>query len=416
MAGRVETCIVREIINQDVKTYFIDNHYYFNRKGFYCHFDDGERFAFFCNAILEMLPRIDFIPDIIHCNDWHTGPICMLLKEKYKNNPIYNKITTVMTIHNLEYQGLYPKDLIYHFGVSERVFTSDKVEFYGSFNYMKAGLSYADKINAVSVKYSEEIKTSEHGENLEGLTQYRKEDIRGIVNGIDYNDFNPDLDKNIYVNFDNSNLSLKYENKRLLKQEMGLDQIDVPLIGVVHRLTAQKGLNLVLDTFESLIKKYNCQFVLLGQGDPYFENKFNELMKSYPGMVSVKIEFNEKLARRIYAGSDLFLMPSVFEPCGLGQLISLRYGTIPVVRVTGGLAETVLDIEKDTEKGNGFTFTQFSAEEFEKTMDRALKLYIKDPSKWTKMVNNAMDTDNSWNNPAKKYVEMYFDALNKGNR
>jgi starch synthase len=417
---RKETCIVREtevVLEEQgqqmhVPVYFLDNYHYYDRNGIYCHYDDGERFAFLCNAVMELLPKINFQPDIIHCNDWHVGPVCMILNEKYKSNPFYKNIKTVYTIHNLEYQGNFPKDLYKAFNVNENVFVPEKVEFYGAFSFMKAGLVYADKINTVSEMYAREIKTPLYGEKLEGLLQARDQDLSGIVNGISYDYFNPLKDKRIYKNYSVDNSEDKKENKFALQKEFGLPVKDVPVIGVITRLASQKGLNLVLDVIDDILNK-DVQFVLLGEGDPYYENAFRDVMKRYPEKAAARIEFNASLAQRIYSSCDIFLMPSKFEPCGLGQIISLRYGTIPVVRAVGGLGETVFDYDADNVNGNGFTFTEFTSEEFYNTLKRALKLYDEKPDEWNKLVKKALTIDYSWNKPAEKYMELYYQALKK---
>lgn len=421
MDSKTEECIVREggmDYKSDNKTgkvpvYFVDNYNYFYRDGIYCFYDDGERFAFFCKAVLEMLPQIGFQPDVIHCNDWHTGPICMLLKEKYAKTSFYENISTIYTIHNLQYQGLFSGDLLRLFEVGGEVFTPEKVEFYGSFNFMKAGLVYADIINTVSETYAKEIQTPEYGEKLEGLLEKRSVDLYGIVNGIDYEEFNPEKDARIVKNFNADTLSDKKANKYALQQELGLPQRDVPVMGIVSRLTGQKGLNLVVEILDKILER-DVQFVLLGSGDENYESYFKNLKVRYPEKAGVYIGFNAVLAQKIYAGCDIFLMPSLFEPCGLGQLISLRYGTIPVVRATGGLAETVTDIDAHPEEGNGFSFREFSSAELSKAVERALNMYEAKPEKWEQMVVRAMKQDYSWKKSAEKYVELYKKATLQG--
>jgi starch synthase len=419
MADRIETCIIRELkVSADsehtgkLPIYFIDSYQYYDRDGIYCFHDDGERFIFFCRAVLEMLPQINFKPDIIHCNDWHTGPVCLLLKEKYFNNSFYNKIATVFTIHNLEYQGHFPRSLINFLGVGDDIFIPEKVEFYGVFNFMKAGLVYADIINTVSQRYAEEIKTANFGERLEGLLLERAKDLYGIANGISYDEFNPAKDKRIHINYDSSSAELKKENKYKLQEEMRLPVKDVPVFGLVSRLSSQKGLDLIIQISDELFKK-DVQFVLLGIGDPYYENSFRDLHKKYPDKVAVNIVFNAALAQRIYSGSDIFLMPSKFEPCGLGQMISFRYGTIPIVRKTGGLGETVFDIEEDKENGNGFVFEKMDSDALYEKIESALDMYNNEPETWKKLVIRALQLDYSWKRASKKYLEIYDKALKK---
>ena len=420
MDGRKEACIIRKssVKKKDkadflgVPVYFIDNYHYFDREGIYGHFDDAERFAFFCKAIIEMLPKIDFQPDIIHCNDWHTGPVCMLLKEKYKQHPFYKKIASVYTIHNLKYQGNFGKEILHLLGLSEEYFTTDKVEFYGMFNFMKAGLVYADQLNTVSEQYAKEIQTVQYGERLEGLLKKRASDLHGIVNGINNDVYNPATDSMIYKNYSESNFFNKRENKYAVQKEMGLPQKDVPVLGLISRLSGQKGLNLIIDVMDEIMK-LEVQFILVGTGDPYFENYFKDIKSKYPDKFSVYIGFNEDLAHRVYAGSDLFLMPSRFEPCGLGQIISLRYGTIPIVRATGGLADTIIDIELDRENGNGFSFEEFSSEEFLKTVKRALRFYYQEKEFWQTLIKRALSLDFSWKRSAERYIKLYHAAIQK---
>jgi starch synthase len=290
--------------------------------------------------------------------------------------------------------------------VGEEVFVPEKVEFYGMFSFMKAGVVYSDIINTVSETYAKEIKTPQYGEKFEGLMIERSKDLYGIVNGIDYDVFNPKEDPRIVKNYDVNSIELKKENKYALQKEMGLPVKDVPMIGLISRLSGQKGLNLIMDEIDEIMKN-DLQFVLLGEGDEYYETGFKKIQEKYPKQMGVAIEFNAPLAQRIYAASDLFLMPSRFEPCGLGQLFSLRYGTIPIVRSTGGLAETVFDVEKYDTKGNGFTYTEFSSKDMLKTINRALKFYKTKPEQWKELVKRAMNIDNSWDKSAKKYLELY---------
>jgi starch synthase len=418
MGNKIETCIVRETIvsnnneKASVPVYFIDSYQYFDRDGIYCFHDDGDRFAFFCNAVLEMLPHINFQPDVIHCNDWHTGPICMLLKEKFNSNSYYEKIATVYTIHNLEYQGNFDKGILSCFNIGEEIFQPDKVEFYGRFNFMKAGLVYADIISTVSETYAKEIQTEQFGEKLEGLLERRSNDLYGIVNGIGYDQFSPETDPRIFKNFNEKNIKIKKENKYALQNEMGLPKKDVPMLSLISRLTGQKGLGLIVDKIDEIMSN-DVQFVLLGTGDPHYEDAFRYAKEKYPDKVAIHIGFNASLAQRIYASSDIFVMPSRFEPCGLGQIISLRYGTIPVVRAVGGLADTIIDYDLNKEDGNGFSFSEFSANQFYMTLMRAIDVYTNKPKEWQQLVKKAIIQDFTWNKPADKYLELFKKAINK---
>ncbi|PYG86836.1 starch synthase [Ruminiclostridium sufflavum DSM 19573] len=418
---RTETCVIKESNifdedNREVPIYFIENHNYFNRKGIYCYFDDAQRFILLCKAALEMLPAIGFKPDIIHCNDWHTGPICLLLKEKYQMNDFYKDISTIYTVHNLEYQGNFSADVTRYLNLKEGYFVPEKAEFYGMFSFMKCGLVYSDIISTVSKKYAEEILTEEYGEKMEGVLNSRKEDLFGIVNGISYEEFNPGKDKCLFANFDKGNAELKKLNKQAIQDELNLHRSQAPLMGIVTRLTGQKGLELLLGCIDDLIIKENVQLIVLGLGDECYHNAFSELQKKYPLNVAAFFEFNAALAKKIYAACDMFLMPSRFEPCGLGQIISLRYGTIPVVRATGGLAETIIDYDENNSEGNGFSFDEFSVSEFDKTIQRAVNVYKNKPEIWQKLILRALNSDFSWKKPTKAYLELYESAVERKNK
>jgi starch synthase len=418
MGDRKETCIVKEgsLVDLDQKpipVYFIENHHYFNREGIYCYNDDAQRFILLCKAALEMLQYMDFKPDIIHCNDWHTGPICLLLEEKYRNQDFYKDIATVYTVHNLEYQGNFGSDVIPYLNLADGFFTSEKAEFYGMFSFMKCGLVYADIINTVSRQYAEEILTSAYGERMEGVLNDRKNDLFGIVNGISYEEFDPEKDKALSYNYNIDNFSLKKANKTALQEELKLKKSDAPLMGIVTRLTGQKGLELLIGCIEELIEKEDVQLAVLGLGDDYYYKAFSKLENKYPHNVAAVYEFNSDLAKRIYSASDMFLMPSRFEPCGLGQIISLRYGTIPVVRATGGLAETIIDFDEDNSAGNGFKFDEFSVTACKKAIERAIKVYREQPAVWNQLIGRALNSDFSWKKPSLAYLKLYELALER---
>lgn len=415
------TCIVRqgELANKtgadqhSVPVYFIDNYHYFDRDGLYMHHDDGERFIFFCRAVLEMLPHIDFQPDVIHCNDWHTGPICAMLNTDYfRDQALYSKMATVFTIHNLKYQGHYAPQVLPLMGLPASYFSPDKLEFWGQVNFMKAGLVFADVINTVSRTYAKEIQTAEYGEGLDGLLRKRAQDLFGIVNGISYEEFNPEFDSRICCNFSADNFGDKRENKSALQRERGLPVKDVPLFGLVSRLVDQKGLELIEANAQQLLEQ-DVQMVILGEGDPRYENLFRDLQQQYPNKVAVFIGFNASLAQRIYAGADLFLMPSRYEPCGLGQMISMRYGTIPIVRATGGLADTVVEYNLDSGAGNGFSFAEYAPEPFMEAINRGLNLYWHQREDWNNLVQRVLQIDNSWNKAAVEYMEVFDTAISK---
>lgn len=420
MMGHAETAIVREgslNFEEDGETfsipvYFVDSYNYFDRPGIYCYPDDGDRFVFFDKAVLKMLPLIGFKPDLIHCNDWQAGPIPLYIKEKYNEDAYYRDIATLFTIHNLQYQGNFGKGILPVLGFGDEYFTSEKLEFYGEVNFMKAGILYADIINTVSETYVKEIKTPEYGERMNGLLKVKEDNLYGIVNGVDTSLYNSATDSKIYKKFDIKTMHNKAINKKQLQMELGLPVTNVPIISMITRICDQKGFDLVKEVMPEILRT-DVQFVVLGLGDPKYENLFKQYVKDFPGKVSANIEFNDTLAHKIYAGSDMFLMPSKFEPCGLGQLIAFRYGTVPVVRETGGLADTVRNFKVEEEKGNGFTFKEYSSRALMKCMVRAISVYRNMPDIWSKIVEEGMKEDYSWNKVSDKYVNLYKKAIDK---
>lgn len=421
VAGRKETCIIRESHieaklpeggTKNVPVYFIDNYHYFDREGLYCHYDEAERYAFFSIAVLEMLKKIDFQPDVIHCNDWQSGPIPFLLREKYSDDSFYKRMASVFTVHNLLYQGNYPRECLGLLGVGDHYYSPDALEFFGQVSFMKAGIGYADVINTVSKRYAREIQTPEFGLGFEGLLRKRAHDLHGIINGINYHEFNPKTDPRIFRTYDSHSIGDKQENKFNLQKEMGLPVRDVPVIGLISRLVDQKGLDLINEVIDEIMKE-DLQFIVLGAGDKYYEEMFAGMRERYPQKIGLYLGYNGILAQRIYAGSDMFLMPSKFEPSGLGQLISLRYGTVPIVRATGGLAETISDYDRATGSGNGFTFEPYESGIMLETVRRALRIYRDEPGKWKKLVVNAMEQDFSWNRSGAEYIELFDLAIHK---
>ncbi|NLG79507.1 MAG: glycogen synthase GlgA [Firmicutes bacterium] len=394
-----------------VPVYFIDNYHYFDRDNMYMYFDEAERFAFFSRAILEMIRHLGWAPHIIHCNDWQTGPVPLLLREQYSRDPFYQGTASVFTIHNLQYQGNYPRETLHLLGLGDEYFTPERIEFYGDVSFMKAGILYADVINTVSKTYAKEIQTPEYGQRMDGVLRARSKDLHGILNGLNYHEFNPETDARIYRNYGLGNIEDKKENKYALQRDMNLPSSTAPLLGVVSRLVDQKGLDLIADAMDEMMGM-DLQFVLLGTGDPYYENLFRSLRQRYPDKIAVEIGFNVVLAQRIYAGCDMFLMPSRFEPGGLGQLIAMRYGTIPIVRSTGGLADTVTNYEPERQVGNGFTFAEYSSDALLDTIRRAMDVY-RDKRRWTALVENVMRHDFSWNRSAAEYMGLYGIARNK---
>lgn len=418
--NRTETAIIRESSieahyqgeHRNITVYMVDNHHYFYREGIYMFEDEPARFAFFCRAVLEMLPKLNWQPDLIHCNDWQSGPIPFFLKVRYHKDPFYNKIATVFTIHNLEYQGNYSKQTLDLLEVGDDYFTPELLEFYGSVSFMKMGILYADVINTVSKTYAAEIQRSQLGAGMDGLLRSRARDLYGILNGINYHEFNPKTDHRIYRNYDIHSIENKRENKYALQKEMGLPVKDVPVLGLTTRLVDQKGLDLIAQIIEQLMQM-DLQFVILGSGDPYYEGIFLNEKERFPHKMGVYIGFNAILAQRIYAGADMFLMPSRYEPCGLGQMISMRYGTIPIVRATGGLADTVHDYNPATGSGNGFIFSEYDGSALLHAIKRAIQLYREEPGKWLKLIQTAMELDFSWARSGVEYQQLYQEALSR---
>lgn len=409
---RNQYCGIEELSYNGITFYFVDNEQYFNRDHLYGYFDDGERFAFFNHAVLQGLAQIQFYPDVIHCHDWHTGMIPFLLKKKYQMIKEYAEIKSVFTIHNLQFQGIMPKEALNDLlNLDDRYFNMEELEFYGNINFMKGALVAADKITTVSPTYLKEIQTDYFGEKLNGVLVKRNKDLSGILNGIDEDIYNPETDLNLAKNYSTTTLFDKEENKRFIQQKFGLPQSDVPLIAMITRLTKQKGLELVQAVFHEILSE-NIQMIVLGTGDPEFEQFFREMEGMYGEKFKAYIGFNEELAHQLYAGADLFLMPSKFEPCGLGQLIALKYGTVPIVRETGGLNDTVQPYNEFSGEGNGFSFTKFNAHDMLYTIRRAIYFY-QDQEIWDQLIISAMEMKYSWAQSAFKYNQLYSGLVSR---
>ena len=396
---------------EGVHYYFIDNEYYFSGPKVYT--DDPiweiERYAFFSKAVLSVLPVIGFQPDVVHCHDWQTGLIPVYMKERFREGDFFRGMKSVMTIHNLKFQGKWDTKTVKSItGLPDYYFTPDKLEAYKDANLLKGGLVYADAITTVSNTYAEEIKTDFYGEKLNGLLCARSRDVRGIVNGIDYNEFNPETDRYIVKQYNAMNFRKeKVKNKRELQRELGLCQDDRKMmIGLVSRLTDQKGLGLIAYIMDELCQD-DIQLVVLGTGEERYENMFRHFDWKYNDKVSANIYYSDDLSHKIYASCDAFLMPSLFEPCGLSQLMSLRYGTLPIVRETGGLKDTVQPYNEYESTGTGFSFKNYNAHEMLNTIRYAEHIYYDRKREWNKMIDRAMAADFSWNVSAKKYQEMY---------
>ncbi|RYL94906.1 glycogen synthase GlgA [Sporolactobacillus sp. THM7-4] len=410
LGWRNQYCGIDYLDEAGIRYYFVDNEYYFKRHGSYGYFDDGERFAYFSRAVLEALPHLPVKPDIIHCHDWQTGPICVMLRSHYANHPFYQPIRTVFTIHNLKYQGVFPKSVLSELlDLSDRYFQMDALEFYGGVSYLKAGLAYADFLTTVSGTYAGEIQMPYYGERLDGFLRWHSGKLRGIINGIDNDRYNPENDPYIYQTYNSS--EGKQENKRCLQKDLSL-RVDgsIPVVGMITRLTEQKGIDLVLRVFHELMQ-LNIQFILLGTGEQIYESAFRSLADHYPDNMRTHIFFDEALARKIYSASDLFLMPSKFEPCGIGQLLAMRYGSLPVVRETGGLKDTVIPYDEFRDQGYGFSFSNYNAHDMLYTVERALTIYRFQPEKWNSLVNRAMKLNFGWENSAEEYKKLYTSLL-----
>ncbi|MDS0528467.1 glycogen synthase GlgA [Clostridium sp. SHJSY1] len=404
---RTQYCGVFEYNHEGVIYYLIDNEAYFDRDGLYGYYDDGERFAFFDRAVLDTLKQINWQPNVIHCNDWQTGMVPVLLRLEYSKDLFYCGMRTIFSIHNILFQGCFDKTILPElFGYNYEPYKNKSLEFDKGVSFMKGGINYSDLISTVSYSYANEIKTPDFGERLDGLLRCRADSLRGIVNGIDYEEFNPVTDNYIYKKYDVSNLKDKQINKVELQRELGLyESKTTPMIGMITRLTKQKGLELLTYIGERLLEQ-DVQLVIVGTGDKNFEDYFKWLDYRYGNKVSANIKFDNALAHKVYASSDMFLMPSLFEPCGLGQLIALRYGTIPIVRETGGLKDTVTPYNEYEESGNGFSFRKFNGDEMFNTIQYAINTYY-DKRKWNKLIRHAMHSDNSWSKSADDYLNMY---------
>ncbi len=412
MAGKRRVGFIDRTDYEEVPVYFVDEREFFDRDELYGtpegdYPDNWLRFAFFARAVIEMLKPLNFVPDIIHLNDWQTALIPVYLKEVYRHDPELSSIKTLITIHNIAYQGQFDSWIIPEIGLPWSVYHMEALEFYGKVNYLKGGIVYSDAINTVSPTYAKEIQTPEYGYGLDGILRKRSADLYGILNGIDYRTWDPQTDKHIYFNYSLENFETgKTENKKGLLREQGLPYSpDVPVVGIVSRLAAQKGFDLIKDALDE-IAGLNLQFVVLGSGDKIYQDMFVEIAKKLPEKFAVTIGFDPVLARKIYAGSDMFLMPSRYEPCGLGQMIALRYGSIPIVRKTGGLADTIIDYDSDPENGYGFMFERYEPSELVDAIKRALKAYS-NREKWLEIVRRGMSLDFSWDASAKKYIELY---------
>ena len=410
VSWRRQYCGIFEMRYNGVIYYFLDNQYYFKRQGLYGHYDDAERFAFFSRAVLEMLPYIDFKPDIIHCNDWQTALIPTYYNLFYAQNEWYWGIKTIFTIHNIQYQGQYGTEL-YDEVVGIPPHGRSILDCNGCINYMKGAIETANRVTTVSPSYAWEIRDPWFSHGLDWILNARSWKIRGILNGIDTTSYNPATDIQLYEHYSADDISGKAVNKQRLQERLGLEQnSEVPIIAMVTRLVSHKGLDLVKNALDQLMREEYVQFVILGSGDWEYESFFRSMHDRYPGRLCACHGFIPELSRKIYAGADIFLMPSKSEPCGLSQMIALRYGTIPIVREVGGLRDSIRD--SGTGEGNGFTFANYDAMDMLACIRRAIAGYWQRDG-WKILVDRAMRCDNSWTKSATEYINLYKEVINE---
>jgi len=398
-------------IHSGVRFYFIDYPAYFDRDALYGtplgdYRDNAERFALYSRAVLEGC-KVLGVPDVFHCHDWQSALVPILLRSVYAEDPALRDVATVFTIHNMGYQGLFPPDTLPLLMLPWDLFTIDKLEFYGRLNFLKGALVFSDFITTVSKKYSQEIQTAEYGFGLEGVLKARAGTVTGILNGVDYNEWSPEVDKFTVAHYSPTDLSGKAKCKQDLLAEFGVTNADpkLPVIGIVSRFAAQKGFDLIALVADRLARE-EMIVVALGAGDKEYEDLFRRLNKQFPQKFAVKVAYDNKIAHKIEAGADMFLMPSKYEPCGLNQIYSLKYGTVPVVRATGGLDDTIENFDPTTRKGTGFKFSEYSGEALLATIRTAIQAYA-DKDRWQALMRNGMNKDFSWTASAKEYVRVY---------
>ena len=414
LGWRNQYCGLFTLMKGGVKYYFLDNEYYFKRDQVYGEYDDAERVAFFSKAVLETVKYIakNFKPDIIHCNDWHTALIPVFLRELYNGDPLFDPIRTVFTIHNLKFQGMYSNYVLGDICGLHGTPAEEQLQYYDVINFLKGGVIYSDAVTTVSPTYAEEICTSAYGEGLEGLFQSIHHKLSGIINGIDRKNYDPKTDKAIPFNYDETSIEKKIKNKLAFQRELGLEEDpDVPLFAMVSRLTTQKGANLMAELLPAF-RERNMQLAILGTGEYLYEHALADFAYHNQSRFATRIAFDEQLSRRYYAGADVFLMPSAFEPCGLAQMISMRYGTLPLVRETGGLKDTVKGYWDYGNMANGFSFKDFDANGLLSAVDLALGLWYDQKDTWKELQQNAISMHFGWEESAGKYRELYGTLLN----
>ncbi|MCD8018918.1 MAG: glycogen synthase [Clostridiales bacterium] len=409
-----QPAVVRTLVYEGIPCYFVSNDFYFSGNAPYREmWQDIEKFSFFCKAVLEMLAYLDFEPDVIHCHDWQTGLIPVFLKTFYGENPYYRNIKTVMTLHNMRFQGTTDINVMKGItGLPYDLFTYDKLESYGSANMLKGGIVYADKITTVSSTYAQEIQEPALGKGLDGALRYRSQDLSGIVNGIDYAVYDPSGDAYISYHYDSSDFREgKKKNKAALQKEAGLPEDgDVFAACIISRLTDQKGLDILEPVLHELLQQ-NVQLFVLGGGEKRFEEMFTRYKERYPDKIYASSDYNDRMAKLMYAGCDATIMPSRFEPCGLSQLMALRYGTVPIVRLTGGLKDTVMVYDAASQTGTGFGFEEYSSAALRTTMKHVLDVFRNHPDEWNAIAERGMKEDYSWSTSSEQYADLYETLL-----
>jgi starch synthase len=415
-----QSTINAEIVESEydgIITYLVENDEYYYRDYLYStpdgdYLDNAERFIFFAKSILEAMKVTGFIPDVLHCNDWETALSPVFLKSLSKDDPLLRQISTLLTIHNLGYQGIFWHYDMHLLNIGWEYFTPEALEFFGHINFLKGGIVFSDILSTVSKQYGKEIQTTEFGCGLEGILTTRRNDLYGIVNGIDYEEWNPEKDQHIPAQYNEKNLANKRVCKAALQEEYGLPVMEnTPLIGTISRLADQKGFDLIASSLGDMLSK-GIQYIILGTGERKYHDLFTELSKRFPKSFGLKIAYDNRLAHLIEAGSDMFLMPSQYEPCGLNQLYSLKYGTVPIVRGVGGLEDTIIDYTKSPNIGTGFKFYDYSEKALLDAIERAIGVY-KNQSAWQSLIKKCMSEDFSWEKSAKEYVEVYKKAIAK---
>ena len=421
MGNSEEWCSVYSTTHhKNVTVYFLEYEKYFNREGLYHdsgmndYTDNSKRFAFLSNAAFQLCRDINFQPDVIHAHDWQSALAMIYLKEWYESNPFFKNTIGALTIHNIGYQGKYPYNNYSYLGFSKELFNSNVLEDYGDINFLKGGIHYADIVNTVSPKYAEETKTEEFSYGLHTYLINKGDKYLGILNGVDYEQWNPKIDKLIPYNFDKNNISGKSKCKLFLQKKFNIEKDkNIPIIGVISRFASQKGLNILASVIEHIVSDMKVQFVILGSGDKNLENYFQSLNLKYSEKIGVFIGYDNQLAHQIEAGADLFIMPSLYEPCGLNQIYSLKYGTLPIVRAIGGLDDTIDQYDEKTGDGTGFKFNDLTPSAVYDTVGWAVSTFYDRKGHFRKMIKRAMEKNYSWNKSAKRYVDFYRKAIDR---